>query len=140
VSGATDIAMMHLDTLGGFDQVGICIGYRLEGQTLTAPPAHALQLEAAEPVIEYMPDLAGCLTDLSQRLAPGARLYLTTARRCPLRLVGQVGNALRQGFWLHARSEGQMRTALARAGLTVESLTAFGPGRLLLEVLARKQD
>jgi peptidoglycan/xylan/chitin deacetylase (PgdA/CDA1 family)/SAM-dependent methyltransferase len=110
------------------------------GDLRSLPAERTFDLVCAFSVIEYMPDLAGCLTDLSQRLAPGARLYLTTARRCPLRLVGQVGNALRQGFWLHARSEGQMRTALARAGLTVESLTAFGPGRLLLEVLARKQD
>jgi len=55
LTGTTDVAMMHLDTLGGFDEVGICIAYRLGEKTLTAPPSHAAQLEAAEPVIEYMP-------------------------------------------------------------------------------------
>lgn len=55
LTGTTDIALMHLDTLGGFDKVGICVAYRLDGQHLTAPPAHASQLEACEPVIEFMP-------------------------------------------------------------------------------------
>ncbi len=55
LTGTTDVAMMHLDTLGGFDEVGICIAYRLDGETLTVPPSHTRQLEAAEPVIEYMP-------------------------------------------------------------------------------------
>ena len=110
------------------------------GDLRSLPADRTFDLVCAFSVIEYMPDLAGCLADLCSRIAPGGRLYLTTARRCPLRLVGQVGNALRQGFWLHARSEGQMRAALLKAGLAVESLTAFGPGRLLLEVLARRQD
>ncbi len=55
LTGTTDIALMHLDTLGGFDQVGICVAYRLDGKDLASPPAHASQLEAAEPVIEFMP-------------------------------------------------------------------------------------
>jgi len=55
LTGTTDVAMMHLDTLGGFAEVGICIAYRLDGKTLKAPPSHASQLEAAEPVIEYLP-------------------------------------------------------------------------------------
>jgi len=55
VSGVTDIALMHLDTLSGFDEVGLCTAYRLDGTTLTAPPAHAAQLERAEPVIEFVP-------------------------------------------------------------------------------------
>jgi len=55
LTGTTDIALMHLDTLGGFDQVGICTAYRLDGKTLTVPPAHAGLLQAAEPVIEYLP-------------------------------------------------------------------------------------
>lgn len=55
LTGTTDIALMHLDTLAGFDQVGICTAYRLDGRTLTVPPAYAGMLEAAEPVIDYLP-------------------------------------------------------------------------------------
>ena len=55
LSGATDIALMHLDTLGGFDQIGICVAYRLDGETLTTIPADADRLARAEPVIEFLP-------------------------------------------------------------------------------------
>ncbi|MBI1825638.1 MAG: adenylosuccinate synthase [Planctomycetes bacterium] len=55
ISGATDVALMHLDTLGTFEQVGICTAYRVDGETLTTPPASAARLERAEPVIEFLP-------------------------------------------------------------------------------------
>ncbi len=54
-TGTTDIAMMHLDTLSGFDQVGLCVAYELDGQTMTTPPSHFSQLNRAKPVIEYVP-------------------------------------------------------------------------------------
>ena len=55
LSGATEIAMLHLDTLSGFEQVGICVAYRVDNQTLTTPPSDAGRLERAEPVIEMLP-------------------------------------------------------------------------------------
>jgi len=55
LSGVTDVALMHLDTLSGLDRIGVCIGYRVDGQTLTIPPADVNMLERAEPVIEFMP-------------------------------------------------------------------------------------
>jgi len=54
-SGATDIAMMHLDTLSGFDEVGICVAYRLDGDEITAPPACARLAGRIDPVIEMQP-------------------------------------------------------------------------------------
>ncbi len=55
LGGATDIALMHLDTLSGFDQVGICVAYRLGGNTVMVPPADAADLELAEPIVEFVP-------------------------------------------------------------------------------------
>ncbi|MEK6674477.1 MAG: adenylosuccinate synthase [Planctomycetota bacterium] len=55
LSGPTDLALMHLDTLAGFREVGICTAYRCQGQTLTRPPADVRRLEGAEPVIEFLP-------------------------------------------------------------------------------------
>jgi len=64
LSGATDMAMMHLDTLSGFDEVGICVGYRCDGQTITTPPSDCASLERTEPVIEFLTgwrdDLRSC--------------------------------------------------------------------------------
>ena len=63
LSGATEIAMLHLDTLSGFDQIGICVAYRVDDKTLTTPPADAGRLERAEPVIEMLPGWSENLRD-----------------------------------------------------------------------------
>jgi adenylosuccinate synthase len=46
---------MHLDTLSGFERVGICTGYRLDGETITSFPGSVQRLAAAEPVYEFVP-------------------------------------------------------------------------------------
>jgi adenylosuccinate synthase len=78
LSGVTDIALMHLDTLSGLDQVGICTAYRLGDDAIRALPADAELLEQAEPVIEFM---AGWDDDLSsvrqfEDLPVAARAYV----------------------------------------------------------------
>ncbi|RME41048.1 MAG: adenylosuccinate synthase, partial [Planctomycetota bacterium] len=55
LSGTTDLAVMHLDTLQGIDPIGICTAYRIEGRTVTSPPADAGALERAEAVVEHVP-------------------------------------------------------------------------------------
>ncbi len=90
-------------------------------------------------VFEYMPDMPAVLARLAGLLRPGGRLYFTTAHRCPLRLIGQVGNALRQGIWLHARSRSELRAALKNAGLEIERIQTHGPGGVLIEVQARSR-
>ncbi len=54
ITGATDVALMHLDTLSGFDRVGICSGYRIDGQVLSTMPADQGRLQRASPVLEYL--------------------------------------------------------------------------------------
>ncbi len=54
VSGVTGIALTKIDVLDGFDTVKICIGYRLNGETLDHFPAHAADQAAVEPVYEEM--------------------------------------------------------------------------------------
>ena len=54
VSGITGIALTKLDVLDGFEQIRICTGYRLRGQTLDYFPAHAADQMAVEPVYETM--------------------------------------------------------------------------------------
>ncbi len=55
LTGATALAVMHLDTLSGLEQVGICTGYRTPEGPLPGVVADATLLERAEPVIEYLP-------------------------------------------------------------------------------------
>lgn len=61
LTGATDVALMHLDTLTGFERIGLCTAYRYRGESLDAPPAHADALEETQPVLEFVP---GWSTDL----------------------------------------------------------------------------
>jgi adenylosuccinate synthase len=39
VSGVTDVALLHLDTLSEFERVGVCTAYRCGEVTLSSPPA-----------------------------------------------------------------------------------------------------
>ena len=55
VSGVTGIALTKLDILDGFEEVKICTGYRLRGETLDYYPSHAGDQAAVEPIYESMP-------------------------------------------------------------------------------------
>lgn len=54
LGGATELAMMHLDTLTGFRTIGICTGYRVDGLTATTIPPDCETLSRAEPVFEFV--------------------------------------------------------------------------------------
>jgi adenylosuccinate synthase len=54
VGGITGIALTKIDVLDGFDEVRICTGYRLRGETLDYFPSHAADQMAVEPVYEVM--------------------------------------------------------------------------------------
>ncbi|MGE0023019.1 MAG: adenylosuccinate synthase [Hyphomicrobium sp.] len=52
VSGIDGIALTKLDVLDGFDEVRVCVGYRLDGETITRLPAGADAQARVEPVFE----------------------------------------------------------------------------------------
>jgi adenylosuccinate synthase len=54
VAGITGVALTKLDVLDGLDEIRICTGYRLRGETLAHFPAHAADQAAVEPVYESM--------------------------------------------------------------------------------------
>ncbi|MCL5878366.1 MAG: polysaccharide deacetylase family protein [Deltaproteobacteria bacterium] len=97
---------------------------------------------------EYVPDLAGLVRRLAGHLEPGGVLYFTTAHRGFFRFWAQVGNAMRQGVWLHARNIPEIRKALLQARLTPVVIQPHGLnqgfinkvflGGVLLEVMAKK--
>jgi len=55
VAGLTDIALLHLDTLSGFDEVGLCTAYRVGDQTLRTIPAGITTCEQIKPLVEFLP-------------------------------------------------------------------------------------
>lgn len=78
VNGMTDLALMSVDTLGGFDEVKVCVAYNYRGQRLEAFPARHDILEECEPIYEtfpgWSPDLAGITT--WEGLPQAARAYV----------------------------------------------------------------
>lgn len=89
----THLAIMHLDTLSGFDEVRICVGYRNGNTTLNRLPADAYRLADVEPIYETLP---GWSEDIShcrklEELPANARNYLDALGRrlgAPVAIVG----------------------------------------------------
>lgn len=55
LSGMTDLALMHLDTLSGFDEVGIATGYMLDDKPIGSLPASPADAARVQPIIEFLP-------------------------------------------------------------------------------------
>lgn len=55
VNGITNLALMKLDVLTGFDKIGVCTGYKLNGELINEFPTSSHELEKVEPVVEYLP-------------------------------------------------------------------------------------
>ncbi len=56
VTGGVDgIALTKLDVLDGFDEIKVCVGYKLNGKTHDYLPADAVEQAAIEPVYETIP-------------------------------------------------------------------------------------
>ncbi len=93
LGGITEIAMMHLDTLAGLDEVKICRAYRIGNRETTFFPGDLSDLTAAECVYETLP---GWQEDLSEAgemadLPDNARRYLETVESLvgvPITMVG----------------------------------------------------
>lgn len=93
LSGATDLAMMHLDTLSGIDPVGICTAYRIDDQIVSTLPADAGLLDGAEPVVELLPGWHEDLRSIRhfEDLPETARSYLERVESlvgAPISIVG----------------------------------------------------
>jgi adenylosuccinate synthase len=84
--GATNLAVMHLDTLGGLDELKMCVGYEVQGKRLRHFPSQVEDLQAAKPVYET---LEGWHEDISE--ATSMDDVPAPARRYVARLEQAVG-------------------------------------------------
>src|SRR3982075_2594615 len=55
INGIDELAVTNLDGLDGLDPIRVCVGYRLNGKRLDAPPSDATQLENCEPIYRDFP-------------------------------------------------------------------------------------
>lgn len=93
--------------------------------------------------LEYLVDLPAFFKKLARHIEPGGAIYFVIARSSLLRLITQVGNAMRQGLWLRAYSKGEIEAMLTSAGferITISShlLKSIFSGGMLFEVVAYK--
>lgn len=65
INGATEIALTKLDVLGGMDEIRICTGYRLDGETIDRFPLSADVLEVCEPIYDTVPGWKEDMKDVS---------------------------------------------------------------------------
>ncbi len=109
LTGATDLALLHMDTLTGFSEIGVCVAYRCGGQSLRTVPTSVSRLEACEPILELVPGWSEELRDVRrfEDLPLSARDYIERIESLvgvPVSIVG-VGPD---------RSQTLMRGALQR--------------------------
>ncbi|MBX3395331.1 MAG: adenylosuccinate synthase [Phycisphaerae bacterium] len=78
LSGITQIAVMHLDTLGSFDEVKICTGYRHRGAPLTNFTPELDVIQHCEPIYETLPGWIGDLSGVAtfDQLPAAAQGYI----------------------------------------------------------------
>lgn len=78
LNGIDHVAVMHLDTLGGLKEIGICTGYRLDGQDIEGVPASAETYARVTPQIEMLPGWQEDLRaiDSFDRLPDTAKRYV----------------------------------------------------------------
>jgi adenylosuccinate synthase len=96
-SGPTQLALLHLDTLSGLDEVKVCTAYRIGDELTQAFPPSAADLEGVQPVLEtlagWSEDIGDCrrfadLPDAAQAYVQ----YLSEQLATPIRIIG-VGPA-----------------------------------------------
>jgi adenylosuccinate synthase len=104
LNGITSLALMKLDILSGFDKIGICTGYKLNGELLTEFPTSAYELEKVEPVIEFVPGWKEDITKTTSLmdLPRNATNYIDFIGKqigCPIDVIS-VGPGREQTLWV----------------------------------------
>ncbi|MGE3181563.1 MAG: adenylosuccinate synthase [Phycisphaerae bacterium] len=100
----THLALLHLDTLSGLEEVSVCTAYRHEGKILNTVPADAYTYEAVEPVLQTVPgwseDVSKCrsFADLPANTQRFVRLVGEHVG-APVRILG-IGPERSQTIWI----------------------------------------
>jgi adenylosuccinate synthase len=55
INGVTDFVLTKLDVLTGFEEIPVCVGYRVNGRTYDEMPMTQTEFHHAEPVYEELP-------------------------------------------------------------------------------------
>jgi adenylosuccinate synthase len=86
LNSLSGLCLTKLDVLDGLPQIGICVGYRLDGEELHTIPSSAEVYQRCAPIIETMPGWSESTAGIRrlEDLPKNARSYIE-------RLEGLVG-------------------------------------------------
>jgi len=92
INGFTGAAITRLDILGVLPHVKICVGYKLDGETINYFPSSIAALERCQPVYEELPGWQSPISDIRDydELPAQAKQYLARLEElasCPLSLI-----------------------------------------------------
>ena len=92
INGFTGAAITRLDILDIFPHLKICVGYKLDEQTINYFPASIAALERCQPIYEELPGWQTPTTHISQydKLPPMAKQYIARLEEligCPANLI-----------------------------------------------------
>ena len=104
INGITNIALTKLDVFSGMDEIGVCTGYELNGETIKDMPMSATDLHEAKPIIKMLPAWQENLQDAKglQDLPSQAREYVQFIGNevgTPIDVVS-VGPGRHQTLWI----------------------------------------
>ena len=100
IGGIDEIALLHLDTLSGLEELKICRAYQINGEEMTFFPANEARLSQAQPIYETVPGWSEDLTEVNdfQDLPVNAQNYVRRIEELigkPITVIG-VGPKRRQ--------------------------------------------
>ncbi len=93
IGSIDSLALMHLDTLAGLEQLSLCSAYEIDGKTTTFFPANIDRLALARPVYETMPGWAEDVSEATSfdQLPLAAREYVRRIEEIvgtPIEMIG----------------------------------------------------
>ncbi len=92
VNGLTSIAITRLDVLDTLPQLKICVGYKLEGQTIDYFPGSITSLDRCQPIYEELPGWQSPTSDIRdyEKLPAQAKQYIARLEEltsCPVSII-----------------------------------------------------
>jgi len=92
INGFTTAAITRLDVLDELPQMKICVGYKLDGRTITHFPASVAALERCQPIYEELPGWQHDISNIRRfgQLPSEARQYVNRLEElisCPVSLI-----------------------------------------------------
>ncbi len=104
INGITSLALMKLDVLSSHKEIGVCTGYKINGEVITEFPTLLHELESVEPIIEFLPGWNQDLTKVTSlkdlpRFATQYIDYVGNHLACPIDVIS-VGPGREQTLWV----------------------------------------